>query len=139
MYHLYLSSRGRHTRCALVTGVQACALPIRADAGSDRLGAVGEQAARLEARARGHRPHALGEMAGALFAAHLSGWAYRNVDDHMGRARRDLLGQDRGNELAFGIDVQRALDAHELVVSGTGVDGAAPADAASPLFAPPVP
>src|SRR3546814_6927397 len=57
-------------------------------------------------------------MAGALFAAHLSGWAYRNVDDHMGRARRDLLGQDRGNELAFGIDVQLALDAHELVVSG---------------------
>src|SRR3546814_8909153 len=73
-------------------------------------------------------------MAGALFAAHLSGWAYRNVDDHMGRARRDLLGQDRGNELAFGIDVQLALDAHELVVSGTEVDGAAPGDAASLLF-----
>src|SRR3546814_10630568 len=83
---------------------------------------------------RSHRPHALGEMAGALFAAHLSGWAYRNVDDHMGRARRDLLGQDRGNELAFGIDVQLALDAHELVVSGTEVDGAAPGDAASLLF-----
>src|SRR3546814_1821330 len=24
----FLSSRGRHTRCALVTGVQTCALPI---------------------------------------------------------------------------------------------------------------
>src|SRR3546814_19316263 len=27
---LYLSSRRRHTRCALVTGVQTCALPISA-------------------------------------------------------------------------------------------------------------
>src|SRR3546814_3907488 len=25
---VFLSSRGRHTRCALVTGVQTCALPI---------------------------------------------------------------------------------------------------------------
>src|SRR3546814_3139900 len=25
---LFFSSRGRHTRCALVTGVQTCALPI---------------------------------------------------------------------------------------------------------------
>src|SRR3546814_10389996 len=28
--HFCLSSRGRHTRCALVTGVQTCALPISA-------------------------------------------------------------------------------------------------------------
>src|SRR3546814_16774595 len=27
---LFFSSRGRHTRCALVTGVQTCALPISA-------------------------------------------------------------------------------------------------------------
>src|SRR3546814_7135903 len=29
----FFSSRRRHTRCALVTGVQTCALPIFADAG----------------------------------------------------------------------------------------------------------
>src|SRR3546814_7174840 len=29
----FLSSRRRHTRCALVTGVQTCALPISADLG----------------------------------------------------------------------------------------------------------
>src|SRR3546814_1779145 len=29
------SSRRRHTRCALVTGVQTCALPIYADAADD--------------------------------------------------------------------------------------------------------
>src|SRR3546814_2791118 len=28
MYSFFLSSRRRHTRCALVTGVQTCALPI---------------------------------------------------------------------------------------------------------------
>src|SRR3546814_7720283 len=27
-YHFFFSSRRRHTRCALVTGVQTCALPI---------------------------------------------------------------------------------------------------------------
>src|SRR3546814_1377919 len=28
MYSFFFSSRRRHTRCALVTGVQTCALPI---------------------------------------------------------------------------------------------------------------
>src|SRR3546814_9617546 len=28
VYYLFFSSRRRHTRCALVTGVQTCALPI---------------------------------------------------------------------------------------------------------------
>src|SRR3546814_8716621 len=28
MYFFFFSSRRRHTRCALVTGVQTCALPI---------------------------------------------------------------------------------------------------------------
>src|SRR3546814_10045777 len=30
--YFFFSSRRRHTRCALVTGVQTCALPICADA-----------------------------------------------------------------------------------------------------------
>src|SRR3546814_7227921 len=33
----FFSSRRRHTRCALVTGVQTCALPILADAKSNAL------------------------------------------------------------------------------------------------------
>src|SRR3546814_6845847 len=28
LFHFFFSSRRRHTRCALVTGVQTCALPI---------------------------------------------------------------------------------------------------------------
>src|SRR3546814_8592561 len=44
MYSLFVfSSRRRHTRCALVTGVQTCALPISSDAetsGEDTISAV---------------------------------------------------------------------------------------------------
>src|SRR3546814_1649455 len=38
----FFSSRRRHTRCALVTGVQTCALPIRAEAKTipDRSGKI---------------------------------------------------------------------------------------------------
>src|SRR3546814_3138983 len=42
LLYFFFSSRRRHTRCALVTGVQTCALPISA-----RLGAA---AAPIEAR-----------------------------------------------------------------------------------------
>src|SRR3546814_1031184 len=31
MFFFFFSSRRRHTRCALVTGVQTCALPISTD------------------------------------------------------------------------------------------------------------
>src|SRR3546814_13100322 len=34
MVFLFFSSRRRHTRCALVTGVQTCALPISGKAGN---------------------------------------------------------------------------------------------------------
>src|SRR3546814_17386110 len=33
LFFFFFSSRRRHTRCALVTGVQTCALPIFADGG----------------------------------------------------------------------------------------------------------
>src|SRR3546814_3618610 len=33
VYFFFFSSRRRHTRCALVTGVQTCALPISGRAG----------------------------------------------------------------------------------------------------------
>src|SRR3546814_8400422 len=34
VYSFFFSSRRRHTRCALVTGVQTCALPISCNAGT---------------------------------------------------------------------------------------------------------
>src|SRR3546814_6098186 len=48
----FFSSRRRHTRCALVTGVQTCALPIwRAGASAVRLSSGAELALALEAEA----------------------------------------------------------------------------------------
>src|SRR3546814_2245349 len=48
----FFSSRRRHTRCALVTGVQTCALPILLRAGlldaASYLDVVAENATRLE-------------------------------------------------------------------------------------------
>src|SRR3546814_13931065 len=47
---MFFSGRRRHTRCALVTGVQTCALPIsplRADPVADWAGAIAEASARF--------------------------------------------------------------------------------------------
>src|SRR3546814_1348045 len=40
MIVFFFSSRRRHTRCALVTGVQTCALPIFAERNLRRIGIV---------------------------------------------------------------------------------------------------
>src|SRR3546814_7125499 len=37
LFVFFFSSRRRHTRCALVTGVQTCALPISLDPGRERV------------------------------------------------------------------------------------------------------
>src|SRR3546814_2752688 len=49
---LFLSSRGRHTRCALVTGVQTCALPILV---GDRHGTVANSGRKQFGEKRGSR------------------------------------------------------------------------------------
>src|SRR3546814_7630089 len=58
-YLFFFSSRRRHTRCALVTGVQTCALPILSRYGAeecerllDRLGGGGWQARRAKIKQR---------------------------------------------------------------------------------------
>src|SRR3546814_13363738 len=52
----FFSSRRRHTRCALVTGVQTCALPILAVDGYEVAGRPPEEVALMEkARAYGAR------------------------------------------------------------------------------------
>src|SRR3546814_2807712 len=45
----FFSSRRRHTRCALVTGVQTCALPIYVDAVDHPLGRARAEQSRLAA------------------------------------------------------------------------------------------
>src|SRR3546814_5831369 len=54
----FFSSRRRHTRCALVTGVQTCALPIL------RLVALGRPRRQLFGDPEAPRGTALGERAG---------------------------------------------------------------------------
>src|SRR3546814_19404119 len=41
MVLLFFSSRRRHTRCALVTGVQTCALPISPERNCSETGVIG--------------------------------------------------------------------------------------------------
>src|SRR3546814_8603817 len=62
IYFFFFSSRRRHTRCALVTGVQTCALPISASRGARRRGRgragcrrPGVRSARPAAARRGRR------------------------------------------------------------------------------------
>src|SRR3546814_9284599 len=47
----FFSSRRRHTRCALVTGVQTCALPISEQLGAKRAQLAAAQAAVAQAQA----------------------------------------------------------------------------------------
>src|SRR3546814_7224874 len=70
---VFFSSRGRHTRCALVTGVQTCALPISPARGAEaaRLGGGARQAAAGGPhQAAAALPASLGAPARALGDAH---------------------------------------------------------------------
>src|SRR3546814_3880401 len=69
----FFSSRRRHTRCALVTGVQTCALPISHIRGKRATGSCflpGEHDARLTGSASSR-----GQAAG-LHAAFTPGWGF---------------------------------------------------------------
>src|SRR3546814_2816411 len=66
VFFFFFSSRRRHTRCALVTGVQTCALPILAEDPAqppDRLARPGA-AGQVHAGGRGKRAAALRAGAG---------------------------------------------------------------------------
>src|SRR3546814_17451531 len=70
MLGFFFSSRRRHTRCALVTGVQTCALPIYLSRAADRIGSLQCRLARHEkmASAYARLPSAanLSELADAV-------------------------------------------------------------------------
>src|SRR3546814_6497501 len=62
----FFSSRRRQTRCALVTGVQTCALPI-----SGNLYLTGKHALLAEHRLIDNPPNGLGDLLSALFLGRL--------------------------------------------------------------------
>src|SRR3546814_18531569 len=65
-FFFFFSSRRRHTRCALVTGVQTCALPISVGHGPAVGAADHPDAAAVGARRRGRRRQGNSEAAGVL-------------------------------------------------------------------------
>src|SRR3546814_8629790 len=88
----FITSRGRHTRCALVTGVQTCALPIsrRLPAGAARA-LIGRRAA----DPFGHEP---GEAAAAIVAGAAG---ETRIDDDPDAVDRDAGFGDGGGEHDF--------------------------------------
>src|SRR3546814_13514355 len=88
----FFSSRRRHTRCALVTGVQTCALPISAARGQGRVGADRGSAERRQHRhgpAPAHRrrrePRLAGRAAGKDKRGAGGGEAGRSEERRVGK------------------------------------------------------
>src|SRR3546814_1993791 len=79
----FFSSRRRHTRCALVTGVQTCALPISHAAAARGAGAV--LADQLDAGHFDRRDHLAQRINDA---AHVSGARFHALDRRQRHARQ---------------------------------------------------
>src|SRR3546814_19179837 len=112
---LFFSSRRRHTRCALVTGVQTCALPI-----SKRIEQVEASMARyLAAMDRADRQD--GDVAEARTA--------RLKEKIAGLRRQMQSPNDMGREVEVEPDKHASLtdpDARSLATRVTGIIGKAP-------------
>src|SRR3546814_15544014 len=90
---VFFSSRRRHTRCALVTGVQACALPIYPDL--DELGAEREHD--LVARGALLHRHVTGVEPGGGVGGSTLGYEFGILlDDSRTVAGKGLAYQDGG-------------------------------------------
>src|SRR3546814_1097003 len=85
----FFSSRRRHTRCALVTGVQTCALPI--SAGDKRVAQVRpvtlDDAPQLAVDIDQDKAGALGLDLGAINSEISSAWGSAYVNDFLDRGR----------------------------------------------------
>src|SRR3546814_17812809 len=87
----FFSSRRRHTRCALVTGVQTCALPI--SAGDKRVAQVRpvtlDDAPQLAVDIDQDKAGALGLDLGAINSEISSAWGSAYVNDFLDRGRSE--------------------------------------------------
>src|SRR3546814_13474787 len=87
-----------------------------ADSPADRLCTIGLDTARDKAEPASDGVQRRGKTFGGVCAANLGGWSDRDVEHDMGSSRRNLLRQDRSDQLSFGVDVERALHADEDVI-----------------------
>src|SRR3546814_6831716 len=105
MFLFFFSSRRRHTRCALVTGVQTCALPIwglRAGTlptplvvGFGEAAAIAGAEMNVEsARLGAIRDRFLARIRAALPTAHLHGDPVRRIPGNLNLSFADIEGQD---------------------------------------------
>ena len=102
-----------------------------ADPSAHRLAAVGADARRGQPEVRGDRDQAVAQPICGFLRADLGGRPDRDIEHDVIGARRDLLGQDGGDQLPLGVHVQFPLHAHENIVGGAEMHGAAPGDAAA--------
>src|SRR3546814_3763208 len=83
----FFSSRRRHTRCALVTGVQTCALPILALGIQEEGALIEDGGLGFPPRAREHEFRELLSAQGSCAAEHrLELGRSPDLDDKIGRA-----------------------------------------------------
>src|SRR3546814_4417457 len=88
MFFFFFSSRRRHTRCALVTGVQTCALPIylRSTAGTRGNGEHMSDLLKWAAAGKRLTDRELGELAASAETDALLDAARERRDIEIGRA-----------------------------------------------------
>src|SRR3546814_19499120 len=112
---VFFSSRRRHTRCALVTGVQTCALPVAAWRGQgdevrQRVGSRRVPARQL-GRRREQKPEEAvrrqGEQVGQV-ADRRAGGAAGNLDRDVAAEFRQVEHDRRGGERQVGGEMGRA-------------------------------
>src|SRR3546814_9846132 len=92
LFFFFFSSRRRHTRCALVTGVQTCALPIWTGRGNRRSGLLGLR-----------RPSLICAATGG--GAHDPSARTRTRTEQCGRANRDRKSVVKGKSVSVRVDL----------------------------------
>src|SRR3546814_11468560 len=97
MLYFFFSSKRRHTRCALVTGVQTCALPIYRGIG----------------RSGGEAPLTVAEMTDDVIAA----------IGALGLEQIDLIGFSLGGFVAQDVTLKAPALVRKLILAGTGPAG----------------
>jgi hypothetical protein len=106
-------------------------LQRRADAAADRLQAIGDDDLHRDAKRLGDLLQVMANRPNRILPAHLCRRAHGHIDDHVTGARGDFLRQHRCNELSFAVQIERAFDADDGVISRAEPHGPAPYDAAA--------